>query len=232
VPALLWRPARCDTSEAVSTIRLLIGDDHTLVRQGLRKILEERPAWQVVAEVGNGRDAIRECATLDPDVAILDIGMPVLNGIDAARQIARDAPRTRVVILSMHAEEAYVTRALHAGASGYLLKDSAGTELLTAVDAVAQGELFFSAPITRLMLDDYIRRVRDSEVVDRFDTLSTRERQIFQLIAEARTNKEVAAILDISAATVETHRARILQKLDIHNAAELVLYAARRGVVS
>lgn len=216
----------------MSKLRLVIGDDHTLVRQGLRKILEERPAWQVVAEVGDGRDAIRACIEHEPNVAVLDIGMPVLNGIDAAKEISSRAPDTRIVILSMHAEEAYVTRALHAGASGYVLKDAAGTELISAIDAVADGELYFSAPIMRVMLDDYIRRVRDSEVVDRFDTLSARERQIFQLIAEARTNKEVAALLDISAATVETHRARILQKLDIHNAAELVLYAARRGVIS
>jgi DNA-binding NarL/FixJ family response regulator len=216
----------------VSKLRLVIGDDHTLVRHGLRKILEDRPAWQVVAEVGDGREAIRACVEHAPDIALLDIAMPVLNGIDAAREIAHRAPQTRVVILSMHAEEAYVTRALHAGASGYLLKDAAGKELISAIDSVAQGDVFFSAPIMRLMLDDYIRRVRETEVVDRFDTLSTRERQIFQLIAEARTNKEIAALLDISAATVETHRARILQKLGVHNAAELVLYAARRGVVS
>jgi DNA-binding NarL/FixJ family response regulator len=216
----------------VSNLRLVIGDDHTLVRQGLRRILEERPEWQVVAEVGDGREAIRQCETVAPEIAVLDIGMPVLNGIDATSQIIRRSPRTRVVILSMHSDEAYVTRALHAGASGYVLKDSAGKELIAAVDAVARGDVFFSPPIARLMLDDYIRRVREAGAVDRFDTLSTREREIFQLIAEARTNKEVAALLDISAATVETHRARILQKLDIHNAAELVLYAVRRGVIN
>jgi DNA-binding NarL/FixJ family response regulator len=189
----------------------------------LRKILEERPSWEVIAEVGDGRDAIQRCLELRPDVAVLDIGMPVLNGIDAALQIARRSPDTRVIILSMYADEAYVTRALHAGATGYLLKDSAGTELIAAIETVANGDVFFSEPISRLMLGDYIRRVRGAELVDRFDTLSAREREIFQLIAEARTNKEVAALLDISAATVETHRARILQKLDIHNAAELVL---------
>jgi len=210
----------------------VIGDDHTLVRQGIRKILEERPSWQVMAEVGDGRAAIQQCDELDPDVAVLDVGMPILNGIDATMQITKCCPNTRVLILSMHSEEAYVTRALHAGASGYVLKDAAGTELIDAVDSLARGDWYFSAPITRVMLDDYIRRVREAGVSDRFDTLSPREREIFQLIAEARANKEIAALLDISAATVETHRARILQKLDIHNAAELVLYAARRGVVS
>jgi DNA-binding NarL/FixJ family response regulator len=216
----------------VSRLRLLIGDDHTLVRQGLRKILEERPSWQVVAEVGDGRAAIQQCEELKPDVAVLDVGMPVLNGIDAAYQIAKHAPQTNVIMLSMHSEDAYVTRAVHAGVRGYVLKDAAGTELIAAIESVAAGEVFFSPSIARFMLDDYLRRVQETDVADRFDTLSAREREIFQLIAEARTNKEVAALLDISAATVETHRARILQKLDIHNAAELVLYAARRGVIN
>ena len=216
----------------MSKLRLLIGDDHTLVRQGLRKILEERPEWEVVAEVGDGREAIRQCQALKPDVAIIDIGMPLLNGIDATQQIVRRVPETRVLVLSMHSDEAYVTRALHAGATGYMLKDSAGTDLINGVAAVAAGQAFFSPAITQLMLDDYVRRVAGSGVADRYETLSAREREIFQLIAEARTNKEVAELLQISPATVETHRARILQKLDIHNTAELVLYAVRRGVIS
>jgi DNA-binding NarL/FixJ family response regulator len=212
-------------------LRLLLGDDHTLVRHGLRKILEERPDWEVVAEVGNGRDAIRKVAALKPDVAIIDIGMPLLNGIDATRQIVRRVPETRVLMLSMHSEEAYVTRALQAGVTGYMLKDSASSDLLKGIESVAAGHAFFSPAITRLMLDDYVRRA-NTGLMDRYDTLSAREREIFRLIAEARTTKEVAELLDISAATVETHRARILQKLDIHNTAELVLYAVRRGVIS
>lgn len=213
-------------------LRLMLGDDHTLVRQGLRKILEERPEWEVVAEVGDGREAIRKAVALKPDVAIIDIGMPLLNGIDATQQIVRKVPETRVLMLSMHSDEAYVTRALQAGATGYMLKDSAGKDLLKGVAAVAAGQAYFSPAITRLMLDDYVRRVAGSGVADRYETLSEREREIFQLIAEARTNKEVAELLEISPATVETHRARILQKLDIHNTAELVLYAVRRGVIS
>lgn len=213
-------------------LRLLIGDDHTLFRHGLRKILEEQPDWEVVAEADNGRTAVRKAATLEPDIVILDIGMPVLNGIDATRQITRKMPKVRVLIVSMHADEAYVVRALNAGASGYLLKDSAGKDLIRAVTAVSEGTSFFSPAISQLMLDDYMRRAASSGVTDRYDTLSDREREIFQLVAEGRSNKEVAELLDISPATVETHRARILQKLDVHNTAELVLYAVRRGVIS
>jgi DNA-binding NarL/FixJ family response regulator len=209
----------------------MLGDDHTLVRQGLRKILEERPEWEVVAEVGDGREAIRQAVALKPDVAIIDVGMPILNGIDATQQIVKRAADTRVLMLSMHSDEAYVTRALQAGATGYMLKDSAGTDLLKGVESVANRQAFFSPAIARLMLDDYVRRVSGTGVADRFETLSAREREIFQLIAEARTNREVAEFLEISPATVETHRARILQKLDIHNTAELVLYAVRRGVI-
>ena len=213
-------------------LRLFLGDDHTLVRHGLRKILEERPDWEIVGEADDGRSAVKKVVALQPDVAILDIGMPLLNGIDATRQIVHKAPSVKVLILSMHSDETYVTRALNAGATGYLLKDSAGKDLIKAVTAVSQGEAFFSPAVSRLMLDDYMRRAATSGVTERYDTLSDREREIFQLVAEGRSNKEVAELLGISPATVETHRARILQKLDIHNTAELVLYAVRRGVIS
>lgn len=213
-------------------LRLLLGDDHTLVRHGLRKILEERPDWEIVGEADDGRSAVKKALALQPDVAILDIGMPLLNGIDATRQIVHKSPATKVLILSMHSDETYVTRALNAGATGYLLKDSAGKDLIKAVTAVSQGEAFFSPAVSRLMLDDYMRRAAAGGLTDRYDTLSDREREIFQLVAEGRSNKEVAELLGISPATVETHRARILQKLDIHNTAELVLYAVRRGVIS
>lgn len=214
-------------------LRLLLADDHTLVRQGLRKILEERPDWEVVEEVGDGREAVRAAVEQKPDVAIIDAAMPLLNGIDATQQIVKRVPATRVLMLSMHSDEAYLTRALQAGATGYILKDSAGKDLLKGVEAVSTGKPFFSPAIERLMLDDYVRRAAGlTAVADRYETLSAREREIFQLIAEARTSREVAEVLDISPATVETHRARILQKLDIHNTAELVLYAVRRGVIS
>jgi DNA-binding NarL/FixJ family response regulator len=216
----------------MARLRLLLGDDHALVRTGLRKILEERSEWEVVAEAEDGRTAVKKVFETTPDVAVLDIGMPQLNGIDATRQIVNKAPGVRVLILSMHADESYVVRALHAGARGYLLKDSAAKDLLGAVAAVAEGQTYFSPAVSQMMLDDYVRRVSKGAGADRYETLSDREREVFQLIAEGRSNKEVADLLSISATTVETHRAKILQKLDLHSAAELVLYAVRRGVIS
>ena len=212
-------------------IRILLADDHTLVRQGLRKLLEERPDWDVIAEAGDGREAVRLAEQHKPDVAILDVAMPLLNGIEATRQITRRVPATRVLVLSMHADEAYVTQILQAGATGYLLKDSADVDLLKAVGEAAQGRSFFSPAIARVMLDDYVRQLADKGVTDRYETLSEREREIFQLIAEAKTNKEIAALLNVSPSTVETHRAHIMEKLDLHSAAEIVLYAVRRGVI-
>ena len=211
-------------------LRLLLGDDHPLVRHGLRKILEEQPLWEVVSEVGDGREAVREAIAHKPDVAILDVAMPLLNGIDAAQQIVRRVPETRILMLSMHADEAYVMRAMQAGATGYIVKDAAGKELLTAIESVASGRPFFSPAIARLLQDD--RRPSSTGFADRYETLSAREREVFQLIAEAKSNKEVAVLLGISPATVETHRARILQKLDVHSIAEVVRYAARRGIIS
>jgi two-component system response regulator NreC len=216
----------------VPKLRIVLGDDHTIVRQGLRKILEDQPDWHVVGEAADGREAVRQTLDLEPDVAVLDIGMPLLNGIEATRQILRRAPQLGVLILSMHSDEAFITPALKAGARGYLLKDSADTELIRGVAAVAAGKSFFSPVAAKVMLDDYLRRLSDKGIVDRYDALSEREREIFQLIAEGRSNKEVAEMLSISVTTVETHRAHILQKLDVHNTAELVLYAVRRGVIS
>ena len=216
----------------MAKLRILLGDDHTLLRQGLRKILQERPDWEVVAEAGDGRDAVRQALAVQPDIAILDIGMPLMNGIEATRQIVRRRPDIHVLILSMHANEAYIIQALKAGAKGYLLKDSADTDLIRGVAAVASGKSFFSPAVAKVMLDDYVRHLADKGIADRFDTLSEREREIFQLVAEGHSNKEIAELLSVSPATVETHRAHVLHKLDVHNTAELVLYAVRRGVIS
>jgi two-component system, NarL family, response regulator NreC len=216
----------------VGKLKLLLADDHALMRLGLRKILEERPEWQVVAEAGDGRTAVRETLAQTPDVVILDIGMPLLNGIEATRQIIRRLPNIGILILSMHADEAYVTQALKAGARGYLLKDSAGTELIRAVSAVASGKSFFSPAVAKVMLDDYVHRLGSKGVDDRYDLLSEREREVLQLVAEGHSSKAVAELLSISPATVETHRAHILQKLDVHSTAELVLFAVRRRIIS
>lgn len=215
----------------MARVRILLADDHTLVRQGLRKVLEERPEWEVVAEAGDGREAVRLAEQHRPDVAVVDVAMPLLNGIEATRQITKRVPNTRVLVLSMHADEAYVTQILQAGATGYLLKDSADVDLLKAVEEAASGRSFFSPAIARVMLDDYRRQLTDKGVSDRYEILSEREREIFQLIAEAKPNKEIAALLNVSPSTVETHRAHIMDKLDLHSAAEIVLYAVRRGVI-
>jgi DNA-binding NarL/FixJ family response regulator len=212
-------------------LRILLADDHTVVRQGLRKVLEERSDWIVVAEAGNGREAVQKAEEAKPDVAILDVAMPLLNGIEATRQIVKRSPATRVLVLTMHSDEAYVNQILKAGATGYLLKDSADVDLIQAVSAVSQGKSFFSPGVARLMLDDYVRQLADKGITDRYESLSEREREIFQLIAEGKANKEIAVILSISPSTVETHRARIMEKLDLHSAAEIVLYAVRRGVI-
>jgi two-component system, NarL family, response regulator NreC len=216
----------------MAKLRILLADDHTVVRQGLRKILEDQADWEVVAEASDGREAVRQALDKEPDVAVLDIGMPQLSGIEATRQIVRRLPNLGVLILSMHSDEAFITPALQAGARGYLLKDTADTELIKGVSAVAAGKSFFSPAAAKVMLDDYLRHLASKGIVDRYQALSEREREVFQLIAEGRSNKEVADLLSISVATVETHRAHILQKLDLHSAAELVLYAVRRGVIS
>jgi DNA-binding NarL/FixJ family response regulator len=212
-------------------LRVLLGDDHTVLRQGLRKILEERKDWHVVAEAGNGRDAVREALALTPDVAVLDIGMPLLNGIEATRQIVRRAPSVRVLVLSMHSDQAYVTQAVQAGARGYLLKDSAGAELIEAMVAVAAGKSFFSPAVAEVVFDDYVRSLTDRGITDRFDSLSEREREVLQLVAEGRSSREIADVLSISPATVETHRTHVLQKLGLRNTAEVVRYASRRGII-
>jgi DNA-binding NarL/FixJ family response regulator len=212
-------------------LRVLLGDDHTVLRQGLRKILEERRDWRVVAEAGNGRDAVREALALTPDVAVLDIGMPLLNGIEATRQIARRAPSVRVLILSMHSDQAYVTQAVQAGARGYLLKESAAAELIEAIAAVAAGKSFFSPAVAQVVFDDYVRSLTEKGITDPYESLSEREREVLQLVAEGRSSKDIAELLSISPATVETHRARVLQKLQLHNTVEVVRYATRRGII-
>jgi two-component system, NarL family, response regulator NreC len=193
-------------------------------------VLEERPDWQVIAEAEDGREAVRLAEQHKPDVAVIDAAMPLLNGIEATRQITKRAADTRILILSMHDDEAYVAQALRAGATGYLLKDSADVNLLQAVSDVSQGKPFFSPSIARLVLDEFMRP-RGEGLIDRYESLSVREREVFRLISAGRVNKEIATELGISLSTVETHRAHMMEKLDLHSAAEIVLYAVRRGLV-
>jgi two-component system response regulator NreC len=215
----------------VKKLRVLLADDHTVMRTGLRALLERQSNLEVAGEAENGRDAVSLASSLQPNVVVMDVGMPLLNGIEATKAILKQAPSTGIVILSMHSDESYVMRALHAGARAYLLKDSAASELLAAIDAVSRGKSFFSSAISRLLAEDYVRVLRQKGVVDSYDLLTTREREILQLLAEGKTNKEVASELNISPYTVETHRSHILEKLNLHNPAELILYAVRKGII-
>jgi two-component system, NarL family, response regulator NreC len=212
-------------------VRILLADDHIVVRNGLRLILQQQPDFQVVGEASDGREAVRLAESEQPDVVVMDIGMPNLNGIEATRRIVTSRPKTAVVILSMHTAEGYVVRSMKAGVRAYLLKDSAEADLIAAIRAISQGKSFFSPAIRKLLQEDFIRQLEDNEVEDTYDLLSTREREILQLAAEGNTNKEMAGALNISLFTVETHRAHILQKLNLHSVPELILYAVRKGII-
>jgi two-component system response regulator NreC len=213
-------------------IRILLADDHTVVRGGLRMLLEREPDFSVVAEAADGREAIEMARAKTPDVAVLDIAMPNLNGIEAARQITAKHPQICIIILSMHSDEGYVLRALKAGARGYLLKDAPETDLIAAVRAVHQHKAYFSPAISKMMVEDYMRQLREKDAEDSYDLLTPREREVLQMLAEGRSNKDVATRLNLSLHTVETHRGNILQKLNLHGTPELILYAVRKGVIS
>jgi two-component system response regulator NreC len=210
-------------------IRILIADDHGIVRTGLKLLLDR--GMEVVGEAADGREAVRLAAELQPDVVIMDIGMPLLNGLEAAAQVIRDHPRTGIIFLSMHADESYIVKALDAGARGYLLKDNADEDIERAVRTVAAGKPFFSPVIARALLEDDVQRMRKRGVQDSYDLLTEREREILQLLAEGNSNKEAAALLNLSPYTVETHRTNLMQKLGLHNTAEIVLYAVRKGII-
>jgi len=215
----------------MSKLRILLAEDHELVRKGLRLLLERHPNLEVVGEAADGKEAVRLAEELAPDLVIMDIAMPHLNGLDAAAQIVRRGPRTQVIILSMHSDESYLARALNAGAKGYLLKDSAEADLLRAVETVAQGRPFFSPAITATLLEDYMRQLQQRGLTDSYALLTDREKEILQLLAEGKSNKDVATLLDLSPYTVETHRTHIMQKLNLHNTAEIVLYAVRKKII-
>jgi two-component system response regulator NreC len=207
-------------------IRILLADDHAVVRKGFRMIVSAESDMEVVGEAANGRQAVEEAARLKPDVAVMDVTMPELNGIEATRRIAEVSPRTRVLALSMHKDAVYVREILRAGARGYLLKDSLDTDLLAAIRAVARGEGYLSPAVSDAVLNDYRRHVTDP-----IDLLTSREREVLQLIAEGKTNKEIAASLRLSVYTVEAHRGRVMEKLNLHSTGELVRFAIRNGLI-
>jgi len=213
-------------------IRILLADDHGIVRQGTRSLLEKEADLEIVGEAEDGRAAVEMTGSLQPDVVVMDIAMPHLNGLDAAAQIARRHPDVGVIILSMHEEEDYLVRALSAGVRGYLLKDTAQLDLVRAVRSVADRKAFFSPTIAQMLVEDFTRQMQKKGIGDSYELLTEREREILQLLAEGKSNKEAAAILDVSPYTVETHRNNLMQKLNLHNTAEIVLYAVRKKLIS
>jgi two-component system response regulator NreC len=213
-------------------IRIILADDHKLMRSGLRVLLEQQQDFAVVGEASDGREAVTLVNSQKPDVLVMDIGMPNLNGVEAAAQITQSHPEISIVMLSMHSDESYVLRALKAGAKGYLLKDSAETDLIRAVHSVAEGKSFFSPAVSKVLLDDYVRKLKRSGTEDPYDLLTPREREVLQLVAEGKSNKDVAQLLNLSVYTVETHRSNIMEKLNLHGVPELILYAVRKGIIS
>jgi two-component system, NarL family, response regulator NreC len=213
-------------------IRILLADDHTVMRRGLRLLLESHREFSVVAEAPDGRRAVEQAEATEPDVAVLDIAMPNLSGIEAAQRINAALPHTAIVILSMHSDEGYVLRALKAGAKAYILKDSAEGDLIVAIKSVHEGKTFFSPEITKMLMDDYVREIRTRGADDSYDLLTSREREILQLLVELKSNKEIAQLLNLSLYTIETHRRNLHEKLNLHSLPELVLYAVRKGVIS
>jgi RNA polymerase sigma factor (sigma-70 family) len=214
------------------SIRVLLADDHGVVRKGLRFLLERQPDMEIVGEAADGREAVRLAEAENPDIVIMDIAMPLLNGIEATAQIVKRNPAIAVIILSVHSDEDYLLSSLNAGAKGYLLKDSAEVDLVRAIEAVRKGTPFFSPEIAKTMLEDYMRFLQQRNLQDSYDLLTEREKEVLQLLAEGKSNKEVASILDVSVYTVDSHRTHLMQKLNLHNTAEIVLYAVRKKIIA
>lgn len=217
---------KCNSRFVMKRIRILLVDDHALVRQGFKMILVAQPDMEIVGEAGNGREAIQRAEELRPDIVVMDVAMPELNGIEATRRLLASLPHTRVIALSMHKDSVYVRETLRAGARGYLLKDSPAGDLVTAVRSVASGESYLSPGVSNAVLDDYRRHVTNP-----IDLLTTREREVLQMLAEGKTNKEVAVVLNLSVYTVDAHRGRIMEKLNLHSINELVRFAVRNGLI-
>jgi len=214
-------------------LRILVADDHDVARCGVRSILESHPGWQVCAEAKDGREAVDLAARTNPDLVLLDIGMPNLNGLEAARQIASASPHTLILILTMHDSDQVVREVLRAGARGFLLKSDAGRDLITAVEALEQQRTFFTTKVSQMVLDSFLSRNGHQNFEDcgQTDLLTSREREVIQLLAEGKTSKEVAVALNLSVKTAETHRTNLMRKLDLHSVADLTRYAVRNGIV-
>jgi two-component system response regulator NreC len=212
-------------------LRVLLADDHAIVRRGMRSLLETQPTIEVVAEAADGLEAVRMCEEHRPDLLILDIAMPKLNGIEVAARCLKSSPAPAVIMLSMHADESYIMRSLNAGARAYLIKDSTDEDLLPAIHAVLSGKSYFSAAVTALLAEEYVHQLQERGLTDSYHLLTDREKEVLQLLAEGRSNKEVATLLDVGLSTIETHRANLMQKLNLHNTAEIVLYAVRKRLI-
>jgi two-component system, NarL family, response regulator NreC len=213
-------------------LRILLADDHTIMRNGLRLLLERQSDFVVVGEASNGREAVELADLKTPDVIIMDVAMPMMNGIEATARITAASAKVAVIILSMHSDESYVLRALKAGARGYLLKDSAEGDLIAAVHAVAANKAFFSPAVSKVLAEDYLRQMQQRGVEDSYDLLTARERELLQLVAEGRSTKDIATLLNLSPYTVETHRGNLMGKLNVHSVPELILYAVRKRIIS
>jgi len=216
----------------MNKLRILVADDHGVVRKGICLQLQQHEQFQVVGEAGDGREAVQLAETLKPDIIVMDIAMPNLNGIDATEQIVKNRPQVGVILLSMHSDDSYLSRALNAGARGYLVKETADADLPRAVEVAAQGKPFFSPAISKLLVEDYVRRIQQQGLNDPYELLTVREKETLQLAAEGKTNKEIAKILDVGVSTVETHRFNVMQKLSLHSSADIVLYAVRNKIIT
>jgi DNA-binding NarL/FixJ family response regulator len=212
-------------------LRVLLADDHSIVRRGMRSLLETEDSVEIVAEAADGLEALRLCEEHRPDLLILDVAMPRLNGIDVAARVQKMQPPPRAIMLSMHLDESYVMRSLNAGARGYLLKDATDEDLIPAIRAVAAGKSYFSPAVSGVLAAEYVEQLQERGLTDSYDLLTDREKEVLQLLAEGRSNKEVAALLEVGLSTVETHRGNLMQKLGLHSTAEIVLYAVRKRLI-